>query len=388
MDHLEHLSLLLNFKYKYKRADDSGRMFKNGSWNGVVGMLSRKEADTGSRIAMTLERTYVNDFCVSLGGSRMAIVIKTPSGSNLNVWAYMKIFHMNAWYFFYVLSFILAIGMALTLSSWFVGNEKDSIGLLGGIGFVGMAWIHREYKVAKTRNSVRIAALSIALFGWTCFSCYEAILTSSMTILEKPPQIKTLSDVIKYGFTTVTVKGTVYENIARGAKHGTELYDVYNQIMKNNPNAFLNSRDAINQVSSNPLYAFYGPSFYFMRLKGFTAIPMANSYISYASFALQLDSEFTKVFNYYIIKMYQISDVRYSPETRKLTMLKEDKTLDKGKIVILDYLNVLFPSLLLSAGTGLAFLITLGEAVIRVVRKRNVTANDVQKTITYKTHTM
>ncbi|GIY97276.1 hypothetical protein CEXT_438751 [Caerostris extrusa] len=56
---LELLSQALHFKYKLVTSTDGqvGTLQENGSWNGIVGLISRGEADIGlTQISVTKER--------------------------------------------------------------------------------------------------------------------------------------------------------------------------------------------------------------------------------------------------------------------------------------------------------------------------------------------
>ena len=85
--------------------------------------------------------------------------------------------------------------------------------------------------IVKTRQSVRTISLVIILFGFVKYSFYTATLTSSMTVLEPPIQIKSLSDLLKYQFKSYTSERTIFEQLLREADPGTEMYDIFHKDM-------------------------------------------------------------------------------------------------------------------------------------------------------------
>ena len=88
-----------------------------------------------------------------------------------------------------------------------------------------------------------------------------AILTSAMTVLEPPFEIKTMNDVLKYGISIMTSKDSYLERIVKYSRPGTPLYDIYHKDMKNNPKAFLSTGDLFSEVLTNPRSAIFGPGF-------------------------------------------------------------------------------------------------------------------------------
>ena len=137
----------------------------------------------------------------------------------------------------------------LTYNILFVSKE-EAMYFWGAISYVGVGLLEREVQIIKIRQSVRTLSLSIILFGFITYSFYTATLTSSMTVLEAPVQIKSFSDLLKYEFKSYTSKGTIFETIIKSAKPGTDLYDVYQQDMKNNPKAF--GRQIMAEIEANP----------------------------------------------------------------------------------------------------------------------------------------
>ena len=96
----EQLASELNFKINYKEAPDNlnGVMQKNGSWNGLIGGLMRREGDISAMsMEPTLQRATVVDFVHPYLVSPLNIIIQKQESRSLNVFAYLNSFEFIAW---------------------------------------------------------------------------------------------------------------------------------------------------------------------------------------------------------------------------------------------------------------------------------------------------
>ena len=85
----------LNVESKIKlREDGEWGILKNGSWNGMIGALVRREIDiaTGA-ITVITDRSNVVDFSITIFNEDGALLVKTEiNGSKLNIFAFLYIF--------------------------------------------------------------------------------------------------------------------------------------------------------------------------------------------------------------------------------------------------------------------------------------------------------
>ncbi|EFX63582.1 hypothetical protein DAPPUDRAFT_268210 [Daphnia pulex] len=84
--YLQFLYLAKKLKFAYKispAAENTNGVKINGSWNGIIGALTKGEADFGLvPVAVSLERYEAIEFCGRVGGDYTGILIKYPEGSN------------------------------------------------------------------------------------------------------------------------------------------------------------------------------------------------------------------------------------------------------------------------------------------------------------------
>ena len=89
-----------------------GRL-KNGSWNGIVGMLVEKYIDVSAvGILMRPERLVAIDFCWPTFSEEITLMTVESTRSKLNLWIFIQIFPMPVW----VISLALIIVATLSFS--------------------------------------------------------------------------------------------------------------------------------------------------------------------------------------------------------------------------------------------------------------------------------
>ncbi|XP_076095691.1 glutamate receptor ionotropic, kainate glr-3-like [Mytilus galloprovincialis] len=81
MDLLHHLALALNFTYEITQPLDGkwGAQMENGSWNGLIGQLERRDVDlVAAPVAVQISRENVVDFTIPYYYDAPAILLKKP----------------------------------------------------------------------------------------------------------------------------------------------------------------------------------------------------------------------------------------------------------------------------------------------------------------------
>ena len=119
VDLLNILAFNLNFTYTIKQPKDMsyGQILDNGSWNGIIGELHRRNADIGlCDLAVTEQRSRVVDFTVGLneGGCRLWMLIPKRSCS----WtSFVASFSEDYW----IVLVLVTAGLSLVL---FISSSK------------------------------------------------------------------------------------------------------------------------------------------------------------------------------------------------------------------------------------------------------------------------
>ena len=109
------MSEAMNFTFTVQKANDFGELI-NGSWNGVIGMLERKEAHIAiADLTIARERTAVVDFLPSSSEAHEGLYLKNPRDA-FSISSYVGSFTKLAW--IRILIWIIIAAMILTGLNW------------------------------------------------------------------------------------------------------------------------------------------------------------------------------------------------------------------------------------------------------------------------------
>nr|AXY83450.1 putative ionotropic receptor 64a [Conopomorpha sinensis] len=193
---LKYLRDIYHFRYDLLRTNTWGYP-TNGSFNGMVGALQRKEVDIGcSPIFLWPQRAKVIDYTVQTWNSKQCFIFRHPklvgafytlftgplSGK---VWCTTAATLAVTWTF---LGFLLKV-KALLLP----GDELDSS---SGMAFLSVWSAICQQGVAVNRHSttINIVIINTFLFSLFIYQYYNAIVVSSL-LREPPKNIRTLEDL-------------------------------------------------------------------------------------------------------------------------------------------------------------------------------------------------
>ena len=94
------LSERCNFTYVYKYSVDGkwGSELENGSFNGLIGMVERREAEMAAAyLTMTPERETAVDFTVAIDEEVGDLIIRKDFQEQLDFFAYLYLFTFDVW---------------------------------------------------------------------------------------------------------------------------------------------------------------------------------------------------------------------------------------------------------------------------------------------------
>jgi hypothetical protein len=101
-----------------------GAIEADGSWNGMIGMLTRDEGDlVTSGPTQTLERSLVSDMSVPLLPDMCTLITAVSKGVQTQLWVYTDIFPMASWYALGGLVFLTGFAFVIIDSS---GKKTDT----------------------------------------------------------------------------------------------------------------------------------------------------------------------------------------------------------------------------------------------------------------------
>lgn len=236
-DILDELAIRHHFRYQVSEPPDMlyGSENDDGTWNGMVGMVMRKEAELGvAPFTITSERNKVVDFTKPFMEEGIGILLKKPSENKI-----LKIFapyHWSVWLM--TAGFVLVAGTALFITNYFSpfsayirrleNCSKDEI------KFIECLWlIYGYYMEQGGETQPRAISGRFVLGFWWFFTFimiagYTSNLAAQLTIRIEEKPIKNLHELAaQTAIKPIVKKGTNLHTLFRNAESGVyrEIWD-------------------------------------------------------------------------------------------------------------------------------------------------------------------
>ncbi|PSN53199.1 hypothetical protein C0J52_04507 [Blattella germanica] len=199
------LEKTMNFTTEYsKPADDAwGSLTKNGTWNGMIGMILRNEVEIAvAEFTMTALRAGVVDFTIPLIDTRNCVLIRNPNAEEDISWlGFLEPFTSNLWIF--VLTTIIVISLLLkllyNLKLWYIGQvPPETIDTYSIIYIIG-AFCSQGLNIDSGHSSLRILYFSAHLTALVLSAAYSAQLISFLSIQTFSLPFNSLRELIDIG---------------------------------------------------------------------------------------------------------------------------------------------------------------------------------------------
>ncbi|XP_064635760.1 glutamate receptor ionotropic, kainate 3-like [Lineus longissimus] len=204
VDILDELAKQYNFSYKMVESIDGkwGAPNEDGSWNGLIGMVIRGEADMAiGPFTITHIRETVIDFTASYLQDGAGIIMKRPEDESKE-FRMFRPFHWTIWSA--IAGAVLMTGLGVGLINHFEPNgrsrRKDGtfikdLGIRGSIWTAYRILIHQGAMALPTRHSGRVVVAFYWFFTIITFATYTADLVAFLTVPYVPPPIRTLDEL-------------------------------------------------------------------------------------------------------------------------------------------------------------------------------------------------
>ncbi|KAJ4445625.1 hypothetical protein ANN_12307 [Periplaneta americana] len=173
------LEKLLNFRQRL------GALLKNGSWNGMMGMLTREEVDVAvDAFLMTTSRLRVISFMVPLLPAKSRPFIRRPDTAEHEWSDILRPFNTDLW---------LAVALTLTLLASFLSatyyagrrycrfQQPISFGFFESFFYIFGSFCQQGHSVTPVSGSCRIVYATSYLIGVVLQAAYSAALISYLT---------------------------------------------------------------------------------------------------------------------------------------------------------------------------------------------------------------
>ena len=361
-DILSELQSKLNFTINNIPPKDKswGAKRKNGTWNGLVGMLIEKKIDmtfgwAGGSMMITPKRAEVVDYLWSDDFVTITLLGSRSSKPRLDIWSFANIFPLTAWLTTFSLIFVGAL--CFTMSS----HESLPQGMALTLRFS----LQMPYKIPAISIASKILILVMALSFKIIFIYYTCTLKAIMTSESQPINIRSFEDVVTQGFTVMTRQfGTKPYDILANAPNGSAMKQIYGSDMH-----FIiyeeNEDNAMQRLKGDFKTLYFGQFDKEAQRDNLIPLDIAEAVRLYKAIALEKDSEFTRVFKYHLLNLFENGKIE---RINHKWMSENDQDYGMEEPIKLGYEHVLFPCSFLALGITLAITMTLVE---RVAKKSN-----------------
>ncbi|XP_047523024.1 glutamate receptor ionotropic, kainate glr-3-like isoform X1 [Pieris napi] len=205
-----YLRDMYNFTYNLQRTASWGYL-RNGSFDGLVGALQRKESDIGgTSVFFRKDRCEVIDYVAETWGSRICFIFRHPKHPGGSFAIYARPLVNAVWYSTVgLLLFIGAFLYSLLKLNTFLrlGGSEDTTPSLTAL-FVFSALGQQGMSIHRGSTAVKITIFITFMFTLTLYQYYNAMLVS--TLLREPPKtIRTLTELLNSNL-KIGVEDVVY----------------------------------------------------------------------------------------------------------------------------------------------------------------------------------
>ncbi|ELT97989.1 hypothetical protein CAPTEDRAFT_211454 [Capitella teleta] len=378
---LNTMARTLKFQYRIVEPTDMnyGNPTENGSWNGIIGMVQRKEVDLAvGPFSVTAERREVIDYLISVKRERLALMMKKPDHNVLqSAILVFKPFRFDIWLYWgtsIVFSGVVIWLMTrinpedLNFSALFTWRGKtDGRLLLRSLWYsFGMAITQGgdiPSQGQKVANKVLIGFLWLTYYVLAATYTANLIAFMSVTIVKNP--INNLEELVASNYKMGVIGQSAHQLIFQEATSGI-FQRVWNHIQKDPDNLVANEIVGVQRVLTQPNFVFITESTLidFIIASECELLKADETFIPRdLSFVIQKNSPYQRIFNQALLTLRESGLCakwikQYSPAN------KCDQLEKESSATTLSILALQGPFFLLAAGVSLGFLVLLIEITV------------------------
>ena len=358
------------------------KLLGNGTWSGVIGALQRKEADIGSSgLGLTSERAAYVDYTIKtqVRPTPITLLAHIPKGSDLNMWVYLQVFGLLQWIIF--LSFIISFVIIITTMYILDKNRKEESKLKIMGSALATAYLytlqlgdHPKLKGLKSK----LMLMTMSWMTLLMFICYSSEITAQMTSGPAKIPVRRFEDVIRHGYKVVSASNYYVNTLATAspdsAKH--QAYKLHFETGSGLKVAKDGIKVAIAETISDPKTLMLATELSLARFEKIEekhlayqlyALRMDDASYVWGGFALQKDSEFLGLFNFYLLKAIEHGTIKRLFQRYHIDLyVKEQFGMVEPQP--LTYKNVMFTFIFLGTGIFAAIVIAMLEYITKIAR--------------------
>ena len=379
---LSYMTDRLNLTVKVvETPNERGRAFPNGSWTGSIGMLQRNEMDVeSSGTGISLERFLAVDFPSPAYRVPKVLFGKKPTGSAPNTFVYMQVFGVSQWLIFVALLILLVISTSLinalckegAVKAYGIkrGNKSqyELNSLASSIVFVCLYIIQMGSHTNTKQMATRLLTLTLSMLTFVVWVHYTTDITAEMTFESPKIPVQNFEDVAHHGYKVVVSSPFLRDSL--GAEEpGSAKHLIYKTYLEQKENLLENVSVAFQKVATEENTLYYNCKCALARAKQYhldqvVALSLDDSSYAYATFALNLGSEFLPLFNYYLLKALEHGIERRDFKSTHINLFT-NKQFGMPEPEPLGFKNIMFVFILLGFGVCLSVLIAFAELLVQ-----------------------
>ena len=394
-DRLFYITDRLNLTIETIEAQWVNKLLDNGSWTGQIGFLQRQEADVvTTNLGINSQRSTVIDFPMQIILSKFALcAIISTKGVSPNMWVYVNVFGFNQWMIFIILLILIVIGLTVihTLSDDQSGREfgtkrgsSKNYRLDSASSALAMVFLFTVQMGSHTNSkqlAPRLLTLTMSILTLLFFVFYAGDITAKMT--SGPPEIpiRTFEDVVYYNYEVVT-KSSYFERLLSTFKPGSAKREVYD-------NHFEMKKDldeVVSEMINIPKTLYFGmighlrknwKKYHSAETHKAIELKMDDAVFSNSGLGLQKDSEFSPLFNHFILKGYENG---VFSSINQAYQLDPEENFEIMEPQPLGLNNVMFCFITLGIGICVSISNVMIELIIRKTSKKQIVVKTMVKT--------
>ena len=378
---LSYMTDRLNLTVKVvETPNERGRPLQNGSWTGSIGMLQRNEIDVESTgTGISLERYPAIDFPSPAYRVAKVLFGKKPTGSAPNTFVYMQVFGVRQWLI--VVAFLILL--VISTSSIHALSREGAVraygikrgnkaqyelnSLASSIAFVCLYTIQMGSHTNTKQMATRLLTLTLSMLTFLVWVHYTTDITAEITFEAPKIPVRNFEDAVHHGYKVVVSSPFLRDSL--GAEEpGSAKHLIYKTYLEHGE-VLDKPEVAFQKIATEGDTLYYNCKCALARAKQYhldqvVALSLDDSSYAYASFALNLGSEFLPLFNYYLLKALEHGIERRDFKSTH-TKLFTNEEFGMPEPEPLGFKNTMFVFILLGFGVCASVLIALAEFLVQ-----------------------
>ena len=359
---------MMNFDMEWINPPDRNwGTLENGTWTGMVGQLSRGEADLSTTgLTLTLQRLDACDFSKGTSKDLITLISGISSGVNINFYAYLLIFDHYVWISIFVMTLLIAV-LYLLMEKYAETSRSLTILADSYAKFLlNLIQIDQD-NLTKRKISSKILFVNFSCtFSFVLFAYYNGVLTSLMTTTPAPIAIESFKAVWENNYFVTVWQGSASLQDMENASPGSYMDKVWSRVLESGEKYTMTSNDeVVRAIRSEPnRVLFYGAASTFYKYPDLTALDIKEKKRILNGIGLAKNSEFKSLIDFHL-GLLEESGVLAKLTNKWLENGKMDPlpnaNNDMASASVLGYDNILFPFLILVGGIALSLALSLME---------------------------